>query len=226
MQSIGAHLEEVDSDASRREDARGGSRELFRLAPGVVPDEDASRLGARLALLRQEVVAQALRGLEDDEVVHAVVPRAHLPAQARGAELEAGARVEARRERRVVAGVHERLDLGAGVGVGVEREPRLGRGDRVAAGDRAGGGERGWERRARASARRGRAERAAFGSEAATGCAIGKCTPKRRPERTRRGRRRARDGRAAARPSNRGENIVFPRQRNESRRNARAYLFV
>ena len=139
MQSIGAHLEEVDSDASRREDARGGSRELFRLAPGVVPDEDASRLGARLALLRQEVVAQALRGLEDDEVVHAVVPRAHLPAQARGAELEAGARVEARRERRVVAGVHERLDLGAGVGVGVEREPRLGCGDRVAAGDRAGG---------------------------------------------------------------------------------------
>ena len=225
MKSIGTHLEEVDSDASRREDARGGSRELFRLAPGVVPDEDASRLGARLALLRQEVVAQALRGLEDDEVVHAVVPRAHLPAQARGAELEAGARVEARRERRVVAGVHERLDLGAGVGVGVEREPRLSRGDRVAAGDRAGGRSAGGNG-ARASARRGRAEGAACGSEAATGCAIGKCTPKRRPERTRRGRRRARDGRAAARPSNRGENIVFPRQRNESRRNARAYLFV
>lgn len=160
MKSIGTHLEEVDSDASRREDARGGSRELFRLAPGVVPDEDASRLGARLALLRQEVVAQALRGLEDDEVVHAVVPRAHLPAQARCAELEAGARVEARRERRVVAGVHERLDLGAGVGVGVEREPRLGRGDRVAAGDRAGGrGARVGAARARVRAPRTRGGR-------------------------------------------------------------------
>lgn len=105
-------VKEVDADAFGDKDARGEARKLLGSVAVIVADHDAA--AARILLGDQEMLAKALRRLDDDEVVHARKARGDGRAKAGSAKGDALA--EALLEHGPIALVAKRCDLIARAG--------------------------------------------------------------------------------------------------------------
>ena len=120
------------------EHRRGVLGEAAARVAAVEADDDpaGARVGAAARRLVEEVRAEPPGGLHDREPVHPREPRLDAPAEARGAELErarhAVGQVRPRRLVPALGAAHERLELGARLGVGVLGQELAGGGDGVA----------------------------------------------------------------------------------------------